>query len=1730
MAFGGWTVVVELKERNSFGSVVNSSWFLFRLILSTSLASQWKQDLNVGKEESKANIKQLTMVRNFFGSPGGPSASPSMKASRKERLEQAKQAAADEKSRRRNFGFLNTGDKRMSNKSISRTREHAKQLAEAYNDPNNTSMFPQQPQPPIMMGFQDDAPFDPFGTLATTKSTTTKASHLQHATAPFVAQFPEPESTASTAEVDSYETASVGSAYDMDFLPNTTLSRNQYSTPKQVKVKKRSHRGPTLDQFVGESDYRNPHSGAGSASLEGKSRNGERSVISMPTLPSNSSMQANFARQSTSGSNNSGNSSTSGAAARRRMRSQMRSSSNSSVCSANSETSSYCSTPPESPAGSVRNTTPSRNRVAAYQHQRSGSSFYSQTSSVNSHSGNSGSDNLFSDGTGGFTFDAFGLDQSQVEREVDKAMQDLAGQGMPGFSMFLNADMEEDFAPDNWDSPNQSRQSSPTPMEEDGFVDGFRVTRQPDPSPATAAEKRSRSSSVSAASRRGVVSARASSQPPPRRWHGNNDEQQQQQQQQEDSMIFDEAVNPWKEDPWGSDPEDKDFTPEVGNESEFGGTKSDVVQPSFQTAHRYSDSRSDFGAEPNRFQQASESFSAEFRSNQTQFPHEDKHHYEDSQIPEAVAQDFAADFVAKFSPQHSHQGNSGFTHAEYGETRNYGSLQYSVGNSVQHQEHGFADYPSEGVSSTQEHVLEPKFGAFGAASASESQHSGPGAHGVASQEGKRHSFRDEHDISSRSNRVGTGHEEQDTYRNRSAARHHLNDQTDDVPTNYSQADYNPSRSNYLSPAHAKEAIPEPITKSKFASFRSKYENSREAGPPKSEQSWKSPQGLSDYGKKPMAASYRSPNFRTTKYDNAELQQGEGYHPQPHDDPTSPRDDADNGDISNDKGIDYSRNGGNVGAAPQSTYGSLRSSYAAATSKGSPGGADLDDLEAPPSEEHPEEKKEDDNAARKLETAGNMGSLKAKWRQWEAKATIEPSPQRSNHQRTSVNRSIKKESTVGEISNSLNVEILTPDIVEERRQEKRRIRTEELKKANQVPVQSPQSGLRKSPGKQGFADDERQPEKQQKSFASLRDRLKPTNALSSKSEPGSGSKSNLATAVVDRLKKESPSSLSTSNNINFGDAKSDAGATPSFLANVKLRKVDSPRRGEDTADTDTYDEHRSPMNTEINSFVQDRNTVQSGADARNSPEAKMPVRKLTYRERRELELKRQEEETSKLGSRDNKEPPKKDVAALIRRRIAANKQKTAEASQSEDIGQSPIPDIRGTLKPVSRDGAMPLSHEVDGSGENFAVQAALNVGSPLTSPRNHGSSHSKRFSSPTKSPITSPKSHGSAHSGRFSSLNDCPDDEAGDQMLHKALSPGSEMEYSVDENSNLTGVAQNAVSPRGNESFGSPMLLSPQKKLDDKSRLPNTVAAPQKPKATFRNESSQQSSAIDEKPTKATDIKNMLSNFLGAKKLGLASSLPAPIKEDDAQALLRSKNHVKSPDKDDEVRGPSPQPAPPPAVFNTGGRPALKDDPKYERYFRMLKVGMPMEVVKHAMQKDGNDPSVMDGDHNKPAGLPLKEDPKYAKYFKMLKLGVSMGQVKHSMQMDGLVPEVMDQDHNLPASACEKRSKKEPKERSTHRRARLHWTTHQKVQRNSLWAKLEQDNELDIDIDEEEFNELFQAELQPGLKKSPSKGLGANRKKGAAVRVIDAKRANNGGIILARVKMTHDEMADAVDRM
>jgi hypothetical protein len=136
-----------------------------------------------------------------------------------------------------------------------------------------------------------------------------------------------------------------------------------------------------------------------------------------------------------------------------------------------------------------------------------------------------------------------------------------------------------------------------------------------------------------------------------------------------------------------------------------------------------------------------------------------------------------------------------------------------------------------------------------------------------------------------------------------------------------------------------------------------------------------------------------------------------------------------------------------------------------------------------------------------------------------------------------------------------------------------------------------------------------------------------------------------------------------------------------------------------------------------------------------------------------------------------------------------------------------------------------------------------------------------------------------------------------------------------------------------------------------------------------------------------------------------------------------------------------------------------------------------------------------------------------------------------MERDGLNSAVMDQDHNMPAtSSIQKEVMRAPrqKKKQSLRRARFRWNTLTQFVTESIWGGISDDKTIrSIDIDQDEFNDLFQAEA--AVARKPNARI-AKKKKGAAVRVIDPKRANNGGIALARVKMSHDEMARSVDRM
>lgn len=219
--------------------------------------------------------------------------------------------------------------------------------------------------------------------------------------------------------------------------------------------------------------------------------------------------------------------------------------------------------------------------------------------------------------------------------------------------------------------------------------------------------------------------------------------------------------------------------------------------------------------------------------------------------------------------------------------------------------------------------------------------------------------------------------------------------------------------------------------------------------------------------------------------------------------------------------------------------------------------------------------------------------------------------------------------------------------------------------------------------------------------------------------------------------------------------------------------------------------------------------------------------------------------------------------------------------------------------------------------------------------------------------------------------------------------------------------------------------------------------------------------------------------------------------------------------------------------------SLKENPKYAKYFQMLKIGLPVEVVRHALQRDGLDPNVLDDDTQNKGAAPLKDDPKYAKYFQMLKVGLCIDAVKNAMMRDGEDPSIMDGDHNLPAADKTKQdaSKKVPPKLQQKRvkdkfvRTRVFWDTlDDRIEgeiEKSVWGQ--KGAKLSIHIDEEDFRDKFQAEISKNAAKLTSPKNNQARKK--TVQVIDEKRANNGGISLALLRgITFEDVAKAVDNV
>ena len=377
--------------------------------------------------------------------------------------------------KRRSFAFMRYGSNRPTNKSMRRTREHSRQIA-------------------MQLSQQEK---DVGATSPDAKTPRTE----NHG---FFNSSTSPVSPASALEQSPQKSFAQGWGSIQDVSPKASLD-------SMDKGKREDRQRMTLDAFVEKQQQKaatssksaqRHASGAVSVVSEngGRERYSDRTVHSMPTLPSNSTMLARnvtaspraqstaLVRTPSNSSMNNNHTNRDNAAARRRMRTRQRESMERKYQSV-AGTSSDLFDDNSFPSMGALSTESSRsvgsfgsggNKPPPRQSPRQTPPLppatpgaVSTSNSMESGQSQSQQGFVMMDADHGFSFDAFGLDASQVDREVNAAIQDLAGDHP---DLFFGQD---EFPMQSFDSPPGSRASSPDNLDEDGFENGFRISGLP---------------------------------------------------------------------------------------------------------------------------------------------------------------------------------------------------------------------------------------------------------------------------------------------------------------------------------------------------------------------------------------------------------------------------------------------------------------------------------------------------------------------------------------------------------------------------------------------------------------------------------------------------------------------------------------------------------------------------------------------------------------------------------------------------------------------------------------------------------------------------------------------------------------------------------------------------------------------------------------------------------------------------------------------------------------------------------------------------------------------------------------------------------------------------------------------------------------------------------------------------------------------------------------------------
>jgi hypothetical protein len=251
---------------------------------------------------------------------------------------------------------------------------------------------------------------------------------------------------------------------------------------------------------------------------------------------------------------------------------------------------------------------------------------------------------------------------------------------------------------------------------------------------------------------------------------------------------------------------------------------------------------------------------------------------------------------------------------------------------------------------------------------------------------------------------------------------------------------------------------------------------------------------------------------------------------------------------------------------------------------------------------------------------------------------------------------------------------------------------------------------------------------------------------------------------------------------------------------------------------------------------------------------------------------------------------------------------------------------------------------------------------------------------------------------------------------------------------------------------------------------------------------------------------------------------------------------------------------------------LDQHPQLTKYLKMLKVGLPKDMVGMKMTQDGYnlqllhcdltlprpknvplmDPAAkkiltksVASDANKEGDLgplvPLADHPIYGKFFKMLKVGLPKPTIESKLGLEGIDASILDlptttmlaindlKYHTL-KNATKQASAAGKPEPPKHKKKKL-FLKHvdsKNIGQDSLWADDGDGGNIDITVDAEEFNKLFvedSSEVQRRLQmlEEQKKNQLEKLKRTKRVQLISTKRAQNGAIAFARIKINFDEI-------